>query len=98
LVVATFTVGIHSRLSHGSWIARRYYSSNGGWAQQLFEASIAMVMGAIVFARMSQLAVGLTAWFFRRRVVLGRLFRWDLFVLGVPLLTWAYIAYVANFD
>ena len=70
----------------------------GSWNLQIIDPFVALLMGAIVFARLSELVVGLVARLSGRRIILGRPYRWDLLIIGVPLLIWCYLAYVANFD
>jgi hypothetical protein len=63
---------------------------------EVVEAAIAAGAAGILIARLSQLGVGLTARLFRRRAFLGRLKWWDLLDIGLPLVVWAYLGYVAN--
>ena len=97
-VSGIMSMEIHRRLAHGEWTALRYSWERGGWGLALFESLLALLMAAIVFARLSELLVGLIARLFGRRIILGRPYWWDLLIIGVPLLIWAYLAYVANFD
>jgi hypothetical protein len=95
---AVLSLGVHTRLSGYAWKASRYWMGNSGWNRQIVDPFVALLMGAIVFARLSELLVGLVARLFGRRIILGRPYWWDLLIVGVPLLIWCYLAYVANFD
>ncbi len=76
----------------------RYSMEEGGFGQELVDVLIAVPMGALFFARVGQLATGLIGCLLGRRLVLSRLYWWDILLLGVPLTVWLHVAYLANFE
>jgi hypothetical protein len=91
-LVAPQTLTIATRLSGNAWRSPRYWD----WDLQIYDTLATMLAGAILFARLAQIANGVIAWLFGYRVLLGRPYWWDLLVLGVPLGVWGYLTYVAN--
>src|SRR5574340_1236558 len=97
-VVAVLSLSIHWYLSDHNWRSPRYSWEHGNQLLGIVDAFVVMVVGAILFGRLSQLVVGLIARIFRRSVPLGRVTRRDLWFIVLPLLVWMYLAYVTNFD
>ena len=50
---AVLSLGVHTRLSGYAWKASRYWMGNSGWNRQIVDPFVALLMGAIVFARLS---------------------------------------------
>ena len=97
-VAAFLSLSARELLYGASSRVARYSMEHGGWGQELVDVAIAMPIGAILFARLSQLAIGLLWRLLGRKVALGRLYWWDIFAIGLPAVVWTYLVYVANFD
>jgi ABC-type enterochelin transport system permease subunit len=81
--------------SHHEWQARRYWDVSGISAE-ILDLVGAMLMAGILCARLSQVLVSIVARRLGGKVPATRLSRWDIWLIGLPLVVWGYLIYVAN--